>query len=351
METFKHGLRLPEQIILDIVFSCDVATLKSLRLAHRLIRDLVDTYQNSICLNASKILFDSEEMDVFQPLDKSHSTLLTLFALEYRVRTAQWLAAVAVENIQEDEDLCHVESYGNIGAKEPRGDPVRAYVAVGFGVLWRLRDIAQKVVEETITVDVSDSRKRLYSSTRGLSWVQRLEMTIKAQQLEYVCRLPFRGRESYGYYLMHGMVAGTFADRVFDDPRGRNSDWRTGNEFAIGNSWLNWLILREGPGFFARAWASKEGNKECLKLIVTEWSKRSKEQLLVEHAAAKEVKESLLRSSNATHEMTRYIDLLGWARSGRQIERIFTRVNFYLGRLLPQDLIKSIEEEYTDDSS
>lgn len=49
------------------------------------------------------------------------------------------LAAVAVENIQEDEDLCHVESYGNIGAKEPRGDPVRAYVAVGFGVLWRLR--------------------------------------------------------------------------------------------------------------------------------------------------------------------------------------------------------------------
>ena len=64
---------------------------------------------------------------------------------------------------------------------------------------------------------------------------------------------------------MHGMVAGTFADRVFDDPRGRNSDWRTGNEFEIGNSWLNWLILREELGFFCKSLGEQGRKQRMLK--------------------------------------------------------------------------------------
>jgi hypothetical protein len=64
---------------------------------------------------------------------------------------------------------------------------------------------------------------------------------------------------------MHGMVAGTFANRVFDDPRGRNSDWCTGNEFTIENSWLNWVILREGPGFFCKSLGEQGRKQRMLK--------------------------------------------------------------------------------------
>ena len=43
--------RLPQQAILDVVYFCDIPTLKCLRLAHRSIRDLIDTYQISIHSN------------------------------------------------------------------------------------------------------------------------------------------------------------------------------------------------------------------------------------------------------------------------------------------------------------
>jgi hypothetical protein len=49
---------------------------------------------------------------------------------------------------------------------------------------------------------------------------------------------------------------------------------------------------------------------------------------LIEHAAAKEVEECLLRTSNALYETHHCWDLLGWARPGREIQRVFTNV-FY----------------------
>ena len=343
--------QLPQQLILDIVYFCDVSTLKSLRLAHRSLRDLLDTYQISICSNAKARLFQTEEIDCFQLLDGSCPALLALFALEYRVRTAKWLAAVGLENNQEDEDLYRPGLYGNVGANEVQGDPIRSYITVGWGVLWRLADIARNVVSEMTDINVLKSRTQISSLTRGYRFVRKLETKIKEMQLEYIHTLPFRGRESYGYFLMHGVSSRTFADRVFDDPRGKASDWRTGNEYTIGNSWLNWLVLREGPRLFIRAWGSKEGNEECSRLITTEWSKRLKEQLSIEHAAAKDVEESLLRSSNATNEALRRCALVDWVRSGREIERVFPDVTFHLGRRLPRDVIRSIEREYSDYSS
>ncbi|PSS10958.1 hypothetical protein M430DRAFT_61324 [Amorphotheca resinae ATCC 22711] len=282
--------RVSQELILNIIYFCDLPTIKHLRLANRSIRDLIDTYQISICGVITKRLFDEKEIESFRLLDANVPAYQSLLALDYRVRTAKWLTGVALENFQEDPIPT---GFGNVEAGDPRGDPLREYVNTGWMVLWRLSDIARRVVCEMIGKNKTNFNHPISSWTRGSPLVRKLEASVQKQQLEYVNSLSFF--EAFAYHMMHVYVSGAFHDRVFDDPRGRNSDWRTGNEFGINNSWLNWLVFREGPSFFRRAWATREGNAECLKLIITEWSKRSKQQVLIEHAAAKEVEERLLQ--------------------------------------------------------
>lgn len=136
---------------------------------------------------------------------------------------------------------------------------------------------------------------------------------------------------------------------MFDDPRGKNSDWRTGNEFGLGGWWVNWLVMREGPKFFAKAWTSRQGNEECVKLITSEWSKRSKEQVLIERTSATEVYAPVLTIGRNNGNL--YRDLMDWAKGGREIERAHPDVFFHLGRRLPYDVIRSIEQDYSDYSS
>lgn len=345
--------RLPQQVILDVVYFCDIPTLKCLRLAHRSIRDLIDTYQISIHSNALERYFTKEEVDLFQLLHGSHPPILALFVLEYRVKTAKWLAAVGQENYDEVRDLCHRRQYGSIGANESDGDTLRGYITIGWSILWRLADIARKAVHEITETNVSESKKFISSMTRGLHFIQKLETAIKQQQLEYIRSFPCGGHDELtGYHLMHATIASVFSDRVFDDPRGKTSNWRTGNEFGFHNSWLNWLVLREGPCFFARAWGSKKGNAECLKHIVTEWSNRSNEQILIEQAAAVEVDRNLFeRYMKLPDHVDLFWELVGPWKPGREIERVFTDITFHLGRRLPADVIRSIEYSYSDYSS
>jgi len=343
--------RLPPQVMLDIIYVCDVPTLKLLRIVHRSFRDLIDTYQTSIYANATRRLFDKSDVELFRPTDRSLSPLLALFALEYRLRMSKWLAAVGMENFQEDLNLLRPGVFGNIGANEAQGDLARDYVAAGWGVSWALADIAKIEIHKRINADQNNIKRRVSSLTRGMHSFKELETKIKKQQLEFIANLPFRGREAYGYSVMHGTITCVFRDRVFEDPRGKASDWRAGNEHACNNSWLNWLSLREGPDFFIKAWTSKAGNEACSKHITSEWSKRSKEQLLFELAVAKEVEDALLVASNNRHESRRYWDMIGWAESGRKFERVHIGIEYHLGRRLPRAIIRSIEQDYSDYSS
>jgi len=337
-------LPFPPQILLDIVSFCDVSTLKSLRLTRKAIRELMDSYGHSIATNIKLNSFAADEIASFQLEDDSCSELQSLFLLDYRVRTTRWLTDVALENLQEDLDS---GVFGNIGTNEAQGDHIRARVNSGWSILWRLSDIAHKVVFETLGLNPQDTPKRFSPLTRGLPIVQKLEESIKNEQTKYIRALSFT--ETYNYSLLQGYLLAVFKNRVFDDPRGKSSDWRTGNEFGSSNSWLNWLVLREGPNFFAKAWASKEGNEECVMLITSEWSKRSKEQVLVERSSATEVNEYAWNIGRDNGML--YRELMGWARGGREIERAHPDVFYHLGRRLPYDVIRSIEQDYSDYSS
>jgi hypothetical protein len=340
------GLPLPSQTLLDIISFCDVSTLKSLRFTQKAMRELIDTYGHSISIDIKLHSFTADEVASFQLEDGFDSELQSLFILDYRVRTTRWLTDVALENLQEDLDS---GGFGNIGTNEAQGDSIRGRVDSGWSILWRLSDIARQVVFKMTGLNPRDVPRRISSLTRGMPLVRELETAVKSEQTKYISALSFT--EIYNYYLLHSYLAAVFRDRVFDDPRGESSDWRTGNEFGIGNSWLNWLVLREGPNFFAKAWGSKEGNKECVTLITSEWSMRPKEQVLIERNTAKEVHEHVLETGKPHENVIMYNDLMGWAQGGREIERAYPDVFYHLGRRLPHAVVRSIERDDSDYSS
>ena len=342
---------LPLHVVLEIIYHCDVSTLKSLRLASRSTLELIDNYQVSICSHAFTHFYNANDVGRFQILDDTKIPLLRLLAFDYRLRTAKWLAAVGMENMVEEDPGFHVGIYGNVGANESQGDPMRDYITAGWGVLWRLADIARSAVLKATHIDDTSNKHHISSLTRGFQSYEKLESSIKLEQMEYMNSLPYRGYECYGYRQMRTTISNAFRDRVFDDPRGKNSDWRTGNEYTLCNSWLNWLVLREGPHFWNQAWSSKAGNEACVKLITREWSKRSREQILLEKAAAKEIEE-VLCVLYTSEEMYRHERLMSWARgTNRQIDRVYPGIPYHLGRRLSKWVIQRMEWEYSDYSS
>lgn len=157
-------------------------------------------------------------MDHFELIDGPQTPILELFVLEYRIRKARWLSAVGLENFQEDEPTIHSGTWGNVGVNEPQGDPVRYYAVAGWGVLWRLADIARRAVHKAMKTS-HGSNMPLSSLTRGAGSFGSIEAAIKEQQLEYINSLPYGSRAAYGHSIVHSMILHVFCDRVFDDPR------------------------------------------------------------------------------------------------------------------------------------
>jgi hypothetical protein len=342
-------LRLLDTTILDIVCFCDVLTLKNLRLSGSSMRELVNTYQVSICSRITNHIFSSDEIRSFGPFirEADSTPLRILFALDYRVEAAKWLAAVGAEYAREEEDPDRLP-YRNYGANDPQGDHIRSMLMDGWSVIWHLSDIAHKVVSEQLGNSPPLLKKRISVLTRGLTSAQKIEYAIQQGQLAYAQTISWQ--EQLGYHLTTLYLRNVFADRVFGDPQGKTSpNWRTGNSFGERDSWLKWLVLREGPWFFVRAWSSREGNRECLGLIQAEWAKRSRKQILLEKYSTREVN-SVLES---VHKIPRekLWDLMEGVENDHRTNRVFEDVHFFLGRRLPKDIISSIEKEYSDYSS
>lgn len=76
---------------------------------------------------------------------------------------------------------------------------------------------------------------------------------------------------------------------------------------------------------------------------------RPKEQVLIERTSAAEVHEHVWKIGRGNAIL--YLDLMGWAKGGREIERAHPDIIYHLGRRLPHDVIRSIEQDYSDYSS
>ena len=339
--------QLPNPVMLEVVRFCNVSTLKNLRRAHSTFYNLISAYEHSTCAAITGLLYTEDDVRYFKPSCRLNGPLQALFALDYRLQTAKWLSSVALENhcVTEDEVGC----YGNIGASETQGDPVRNQITIGWSILWRMADLAREVLSEDAGVNVMDAGGRISRVTRGHPNMHKLESQVLKRQAQYANSLPWT--DKFSYYMLHFSMQSVFEYRVFEDPKSKRFKRGTGSQYGHRNSWLNWLVLREGPGFFAQAWASKDGNNKCLRHILAEWSGRSEEQLLIERNAAEEVEKALFCVNGENVCFLEEADglfyaLTEWARQGRQIQRSFGKIPFRLGYWVPSDVAREIDREY-----
>ena len=344
---------LPDTVMLQVILESDVSTLKSLRLVNRSTYNLIAAYEHSICTNITERRFSPSIVSRFYPRLSLGSSLKLLFLLEHRVQTAGWLSGVAVEKYHEDYDCygynCqgHDCCCGNIGVTEQRGDRVRYHVDIGWSVLWHLRDIAEER-ENTHGLGRPEPCGQRAPRTRGYKSVRALESEILSEQLEFVNGLSYDERADYS--LMRFFVGCAFANRVFEDHRPEHFDvdieseaptigyheLGPGDRFRKSNSWLNWLVLREGPCFFERAWRSRSGNQECLKYITTQWSTRSPEQLLIECAAARRVELALwVGEEDDERPPPQFFDYMDCAPNWKQAAGPYRDIPFFIGHLKP----------------
>ena len=117
--------------------------------------------------------------------------------------------------------------------------------------------------------------------------MHKLESQVLRRQVQYANSLPWTNKFSYS--ILHFCIQLVFKRRVFEDPKSKIFKSGTSSEYRQKHSWLNWLVFREGPSFFAQAWASEDGNSKCLRHILAEWLRRSEEQHLIEQDAMEEV--------------------------------------------------------------
>jgi hypothetical protein len=271
---------LTDTTLLHVFHYCDIPTIKNLRLVNRWVHDLTAAYEHSIARVMAIREFSEDTVRKFRPYKDPKLSFRSIFCIESRQRRAQWLAGVVLEQNCEDGRTNYVL------ADDPIGDPLRAHIINGWSILWHLTDIA---------IDTEGELSRYIAppviSNRSVTASPISVARILDGWLKFVTSLSFDERLDYD--CMRYFAASAFSCRVFEDPHREEYEIGTGNEFARKTSWLSWLVLKDGPLFFEKAWASKEGNERCVKYIYQQFSQRSRNQQLWEFDAARKTELAL----------------------------------------------------------
>lgn len=143
--------RFPDAILLQVILLSDIPTIKSLRLTSKYVNDLITTYQRTIHHEALRRTYSEYEIAPFRPIGDFSPSIEAMMKLFNRHESAKWLSGVLLEkHCDHIVDCVSPETKAcNVSAHDPRGDTLRARLAVGWSVLWHLADIAH-VVEAKI---------------------------------------------------------------------------------------------------------------------------------------------------------------------------------------------------------
>ncbi|KAH8650926.1 hypothetical protein BGZ60DRAFT_421116 [Tricladium varicosporioides] len=326
---------LLEELLLEIVKYIDIQTLQRLCLVKKSIHRIIKTYQSSISSHLIKTLFPISKKLSFE-LFNPGPALQNLFAFNYRLETANWLSAVAYENYETGADYFYPKDGGNISASDSRGDRARASATLGWSVRWRLADISTQIILSRLP-NGAQREGNMSTICEQIPKFSELEHEIKRKQLEYVTNLSHA--EALGFRDTERIISAVFADRVFDTKRAVHPKISWNGYYQGGgvtDNWLNWLVLREGPNMFKKAWGSEKGNMNVSALIKNEWEKRSKRRLEREINSAKVVEKAILSVTTmgpvVVEMWRREKELFGWAIMGMEVERVYDGIHFRIGR-------------------
>jgi hypothetical protein len=228
----------------------------------------------------------------------------------------------------------------NMRADVDPGENFKTHLFVGWAILWRLSDSAQSVLVDELNLNAADINC-VSSLTLGLDTetLKSLEAFIRNRQVAYISTLSNHGLICK-IVLYKCFFSRTFSDRIFSRLHYLGKD-----------CWLSWLVLREGPSYFIKAWSTAAGNEECSRYTTREWSGRTREQIRIENAAGKFVSYKLFSAFDWPK-----CGMLPWTLLNSIKRKGFTQqvpdnLYFYLCLGVPEDSMLRIEEDYSGDES
>ena len=262
---------LPDAILLQVILFSDVATIKNLRLTGKHIKNLITGYETSISKTAFGRLHPHHDVAMFLPLGCSVSGLSIGFVMKIynRIEITKWLSGVLLEQHCDHVLGCIYPGTKtcNVSAEDPRGDKIRARIAVAWSILWHTADIANKM-EKGIC--------RLAGSYQAEKRLKVTELVIRKGWITYAKSLSMYERRE------HNRMEHWLFPMVFCNPKVRPDVWEGIQKVdrpnsGIYTSALLWAYMHEGPSFFREAWSSKEGNQRCAERLTALWNAKSPE--------------------------------------------------------------------------
>ena len=280
-----NRLKRSNDILLEIIQWSDVGTLKSWRLVSKAIHDLIRNYEISLCTVVARRSHSKYLVTQFLPENCTELSFHTLLRVDHRIKVARWLAEVMVDRYSYSDPSSETTYIS------ARDDPILPHLETGCSVLWRLADIADRVEK-----DWKRKRRRssanenaLTAKARTFRSLLQMEAVVLAERRIYVESLS--DREILGWNLWHWISRNIFAHGIpVEGGKIIGAD-----QYEDRVCWTNWLVLKDGPGFFEKAWGSLDGNIECARYVARIWSERWPEEQQIETKAAVEIWKSLWR--------------------------------------------------------
>ena len=244
---------LPDDILILICSACSIDELLTLRLTDRRSRSLILEYINTIAPAVIRTTFPcSRNLLLHKPIRYSIPWLEDLIPHQ--------LAAILVDRHHIAHDFTQ-QRYG-IPAEDAYGDELRARIANGWRVLYRLSGVS-KHVQSLGTQDITKATNpfdlRLSCHSRKLEQSRQQEDLILEQRLAYIESMPVQ--DAKDYKLMFMLLSSSFRtsiSNVGEDHKPWVFDWGSGIDgqrlFRRGSSWLAWFVLAEGPDLFWKQW-------------------------------------------------------------------------------------------------
>ncbi|KAJ4368491.1 hypothetical protein N0V86_009396 [Didymella sp. IMI 355093] len=150
------------------------------------------------------------------------------------------------------------QRYG-IPAEDAYGDELRARIANGWRVLYRLTSISTFASQVGDPKPANDLVFRLLYPPRKLETSRQKDNFILEQRLRYIDSMPIQ--DAKDYKLMFMLLSSAFRtsmSNVGEEHKPWAFDWGSGIDgqrlFRKGSSWLAWFVLAEGPRLFYSQW-------------------------------------------------------------------------------------------------
>lgn len=241
---------LPDDLLILIYSECTIEGLLALRSTDRRSRDLISEYINTIAPVAARASFPGcSNLLLHQPLRYTMEWLRDLIPCQ--------LAAILVDRHRIAHDSMQ-QRYG-IPAEDAYGDVLRARIANGWRVLYRLTSISTFATHVDDPKPANDLVIRLLCPSRKLDLHRQNEDFILEQRLKYIDSMPTQ--DAKDYKLMFMLLSSAFRtsmSNIGEEHKPWAFDWGSGIDgqrlFRKGSSWLAWFVLTEGPHLFYNQW-------------------------------------------------------------------------------------------------